>query len=1176
MENLFDLTGAINGYCAKCIGRGNCPKPFDKVIGYHIEGVSDNILADNDIKDDWRIERVYNNKDDAYLLTSRVTGEQVVFDNRHGQFHADIINENKKCFLNSAYYQRLALTKNSIERMVRIEKMHQSMAYIGLQYLRKMIQNNMWHNCSLTTDDVDNYAKYMHERSCRGCAFGKRRAEGQFKRPLEMNYVKIGALVCIDILYITTHLHIKKQSEALAGLICVDAFSGFKSIFWLRGRNENHIRDGIAQCLAEYNEFQHPIIVIRMDNESGTSKLKEFLLNRRNPIMLERSQAGRHVVEIETQIRYLKSLWRATILGVSFGVKCPRFFYSYAFKDCVNTANMIISKNNEHVSPDFMFKKSVKPEYKFYSEHKFGDVVTFYHVSDNQKDEDARADIGVILERNHCSNTFEIYNLRTKKMVKRGIRDCHLFEADTEVRKLIRAVDSDNISDKLSVPKLFLKKINQKATEILDEDDEHGNIFHELEEDSIKKSNEVFDDQHLIRNASDVEEHDHLNDFMSNIALEDVDNNLENVEMQDTGSATARVPMANSDESASEMEIVQDEETAEPTTEEHSTEHSPTSGAEPKLTGNNRGDSVRRLRRHINTLELLNGRGFTPHFSEIRARKRRALATHISFRKSKAVFGESAAKTAILKELRQMTEKDVWRMLRKSELRNIQKKKNINILPSSLFLKDKYDASGIFEKLKARLVCCGNYQEDGTGESYKGCGVNESPTVNLNTVLALLSISAKEGLCKKIFDVSGAYLNAELDEYEYMRLGKDVTNTLLEDDPSLSEYLIGETMVVELRKALYGLKQASRAWYDLLSRTLIDDGFSRSKIDACLFSKYNEEKEEQTYVLVYVDDLLVLSTHKEGCEDLKSLLINKFKEITEQEGSKLSFIGLELQDDSEGNIRVSQKGYIEKLLSEYNITACEKYPSNGILQEDHSGECDKDSFLQLVMKAMYAATRTRPDILYQTTTLASRSANPTEKDMESLLHILKYLNGTKEFGLVYKSTGEILLSCYIDASFNCHGDARGHSGYVIFPDTTGSSGILFKSCKQKRVADSSAESELMALHESIQYLIYVSNLFEELGYKQETMPVFEDNVATIQMASSEQVNFKGKSKFINRKYFGVHQYVEDGTIKLVHVGTESNVADFLTKELQGKKFFRFRIDILGDVREIIRGTEHII
>ena len=159
-------------------------------------------------------------------------------------------------------------------------------------------------------------------------------------------------------------------------------------------------------------------------------------------------------------------------------------------------------------------------------------------------------------------------------------------------------------------------------------------------------------------------------------------------------------------------------------------------------------------------------------------------------------------------------------------------------------------------------------------------------------------------------------------------------------------------------------------------------------------------------------------------------------------------------------------------------------------------------------------------------------------------------------------------------SFNCHTNARGHMGFIIFPDPIGSSGVVIKSTKQKHVADSSAEAELMALHECVKYLIYIMSIYEELGYKQVGVPVQQDNQAVIKLSNSEPINFKGRSKFINRKYFSVHEYVTNGDIELIYVGTDTNVADFLTKSLSGTKFRRFRIDIMGSLDNITRGQEH--
>ena len=48
--------------------------------------------------------------------------------------------------------------------------------------------------------------------------------------------------------------------------------------------------------------------------------------------------------------------------------------------------------------------------------------------------------------------------------------------------------------------------------------------------------------------------------------------------------------------------------------------------------------------------------------------------------------------------------------------------------------------------------------------------------------------------------------------------------------------------VYKLDKALYGLKQGPRAWYERLSKFLLDHGHSRGKIDNTLFLKTNGKK----------------------------------------------------------------------------------------------------------------------------------------------------------------------------------------------------------------------------------------------------------------------------------------------------------------------------------------------
>ena len=404
-----------------------------------------------------------------------------------------------------------------------------------------------------------------------------------------------------------------------------------------------------------------------------------------------------------------------------------------------------------------------------------------------------------------------------------------------------------------------------------------------------------------------------------------------------------------------------------------------------------------------------------------------------------------------------------------------------------------------------------------------------------------------------------------------MRLSKKIAQILVNNDPTLLKYLMRDgTMVVRLLRALYGLKSASLEWYNLLSDTLRKHGFERSSMDTCLFIK--RIGEDVCYVLVYVDDLLVCSSSEKLEKGVRDMLIQEFRDITEKDMSSgsLSFLGMQIIDEPNGDITVNQAGYVAEVVKECKLNDASDLPTgvDFMLSNDEDDAIgDSEQFRSVLMKIMYLAVSTRVDILFPVVVLASRMSKPKVNDMKRLWKIIKYLNTTKELGLRFSGDGEINVECYVDAAFNCHPDARGHTGYCIYPDTlcngARSAPVVARSIKQKSVADSSTEAELIALHEAMQHLNWVIDVYEDMGYNLAPVTVYQDNKAAITLSSSEPVNFRGRSKYINRKYFSVHEHVASGRIQLVYCGTDDMVADFLTKSLMGAKFRKFRIALMG-------------
>ena len=92
-------------------------------------------------------------------------------------------------------------------------------------------------------------------------------------------------------------------------------------------------------------------------------------------------------------------------------------------------------------------------------------------------------------------------------------------------------------------------------------------------------------------------------------------------------------------------------------------------------------------------------------------------------------------------------------------------------------------------------------------------------------------------------DFKSAFLNGFINEEVYVEQPPGFEN------PHFPNH------VFKLSKALYGLKQVLRAWYERLSKILIENGFNKGKVDTTLFIKVKEH--DILVVQIYVDDYYI-------------------------------------------------------------------------------------------------------------------------------------------------------------------------------------------------------------------------------------------------------------------------------------------------------------------------------
>ena len=128
-------------------------------------------------------------------------------------------------------------------------------------------------------------------------------------------------------------------------------------------------------------------------------------------------------------------------------------------------------------------------------------------------------------------------------------------------------------------------------------------------------------------------------------------------------------------------------------------------------------------------------------------------------------------------------------------------------------------------------------------------------------------------------NVKSVFLNVVLNEEAYLEQPKGF------EDPHLPNH------VFKLKKTLYGLKhrlkQAPRAWYERLTKFLVEKGYKRGGVEKTLFVKQFESS--IIIAQIYVDDIVFCSTFDSKVHNFVSLMKWEF-EIS-MVGELIYFIG---------------------------------------------------------------------------------------------------------------------------------------------------------------------------------------------------------------------------------------------------------------------------------------------
>jgi len=248
---------------------------------------------------------------------------------------------------------------------------------------------------------------------------------------------------------------------------------------------------------------------------------------------------------------------------------------------------------------------------------------------------------------------------------------------------------------------------------------------------------------------------------------------------------------------------------------------------------------------------------------------------------------------------------------------------------------------------------------------------------------------------------------------------------------------------------------------------------------------------------------------------------------------------------------VSQKGYRVDMLNKFRADVMKvrdiintPAADNLVTGEDNTEAYEgPNHYLSIVMAVMYIARFTRPEVLFAVSYLATKGMKPSIRDYQAACRILRYLECSGDYGLLYKKgdSGKNRITC--DASHVLHKDGKGQGGITV---SVGSAIVHAKSNKIKLNLHSSCESEGYMTSKAGTYAVFMIALTRALNMNISEIPsIKQDNQSNIWLQSHDGKFNRNKHILARRNY--VKDLLEDKVLTVTHADTDYLESDMMTK-----------------------------
>ncbi|CAL2242563.1 unnamed protein product [Prunus armeniaca] len=220
--------------------------------------------------------------------------------------------------------------------------------------------------------------------------------------------------------------------------------------------------------------------------------------------------------------------------------------------------------------------------------------------------------------------------------------------------------------------------------------------------------------------------------------------------------------------------------------------------------------------------------------------------------------------------------------------------------------------------------------------------------------------------------------------------------------------------------------------------------------EATLYTNTRGEA-EILIVSIYVDDIVYIGNSQSMLEEFRKDIMVKY-EMTDL-GLLHHFLGM-------------------RVIQIHTIT------TEKLSKDDGSGPKNKEQYRKIVGSLLYLTT-TRPDVMYAASLLARFMHCPTNKHYGTAKRVLKYVQGTLDYGLEYVKGRNAVLIGYCDSDWGGSvDDSKSTSRYVF---SFGNGVFAWASVKQNCVALSTTEAEYISASEATAQAIWLRFVLEDFG-----------------------------------------------------------------------------------------------